>query len=85
MSALARSGTTSTLGKLTAKVEVRVSEDTRDELEQLARQCGMGISEYIRELLMIRAHGIESVRSLYEKRLELVAGVSGKSQTPVKL
>lgn len=55
-----------------------MSEDTHDELEFQAREAGMGLSEFIREVLMIRAHGIDMVRSLYERRLQLVAGMSDK-------
>ena len=76
MTSLSRSGATSPLGKLTAKIgEFRVSEETHDELERQAREAGLGLSEYVREVLMIRAHGIDMVRSLYERRLQLVAGI----------
>lgn len=75
-SSLSRSGATSPFGKLTAKIsEFRVSEDTHDELERQAREAGLGLSEYVREVLMIRAHGVDMVRSLYERRLRLVAGM----------
>lgn len=74
MTNLSRNGTTNPLGKLSAEFTVRVSEDTRDELERQARACGMGLGEFIREVLMIRAHGIEMVRSLYQRRLEMVSG-----------
>jgi hypothetical protein len=74
MTSLSRSGVTSPLGKLSAEIKVRVSESTRDELEQQARTAGMGLSEFLREILLIRAHGIDMVRSLYETRLALVAG-----------
>lgn len=74
MTTLSRNGNTNPLGKLSAEFTVRVSEDTKDELEQQARACGMGLSEFIREVLMIRAHGLDMVRSLYERRLEMVSG-----------
>jgi hypothetical protein len=74
----ARSGRSSPIGKLSAKVEVRVNEDTKDELDRQARECGLGLGEFVRELLMIRAHGIDSVRRLYEHRLQLVSGMSGE-------
>lgn len=76
---LCRSGASNPLGKLSAKVECRVSEDTRDELDRLARECGMGLSEYVRELLMIRAHGVDMVRTLYQRHLEMVVGMSVKT------
>ncbi len=77
MTSLSRTGNTNPLGKLSAKIsEFRVSEDTHDELTRQARDAGLGLSEYIREVLMIRAHGVDMVRSLYEQRLRLVAGMS---------
>lgn len=79
MTNLSRSGQTNPLGKLSAEFTVRVSEDTRDELEQQARACGMGLSEFIREVLMIRAHGLDMVRRLYERRLAMVSGKGAKT------
>lgn len=77
MTSLSRSGSTSPFGKLTATIATfRVSEETHDELERQARDAGLGLSEYVREVLMIRAHGVEMVRSLYERRLALVSGMS---------
>ena len=76
-SSLSRTGSTSPFGKLSAKIsEFRVAEETHDVLERQARDAGLGLSEYIREVLMIRAHGVDMVRSLYEQRLRLVAGMS---------
>lgn len=74
MTNLSRNGTTSPLGKLSAEIKVRVPEDTREALEQQARSAGMGLSEFIREMLLIRAHGMDMVRRLYEDRLAMVAG-----------
>lgn len=75
-SSLSRTGSTNPFGKLSAKIsEFRVSEETHDVLERQARDAGLGLSEYIREVLMIRAHGVDMVRSLYEQRLRLVAGM----------
>jgi hypothetical protein len=74
VTSLSRSGATNPLGKLSAEIKVRVPEATHDALEQQARTAGMGLSEFLREILLIRAHGIDMVRSLYEARLALVAG-----------
>lgn len=77
MTSLSRSGTTGPMGKLSAQISAfRVPEETRDELERQARDAGLGLSEYIREVLMIRAHGLDMVRSLYDRRLRMVAGMS---------
>jgi Ribbon-helix-helix protein, copG family len=66
---------TTTLGKLTAEVKVRVDEDTKDELDRLAYEAGMGTSEFIRELMMIRVYGREHVARLYKTRMFMVAGM----------
>lgn len=81
MPSLSRSGSTHPLGKLSAQIgAVRISEETHEELERQARDAGLGLSEYVREVLMIRAHGIDMVRSLYERRLRLVAGMCNERQ-----
>ena len=76
---LSRSGNTGLLGKLTAKIpDIRIAESTRDELERQAHAAGLGLSEYVREVLILRAHGVDMVRSLYEERLRQVAGMSAE-------
>lgn len=63
------------LGKLTAEVKVRVDDETKDELDRLANEAGMGLTEFVRELLMVRAFGQDHVCRLHRRRLELVTGV----------
>ncbi|WP_045454300.1 hypothetical protein [Caballeronia cordobensis] len=70
-----RTGFSSPLGKLTAEVRTKVDEDTRDELERIATDAGMGISEFVRELVLIRVYGRDHVARLHRARLSLVAGV----------
>lgn len=74
MTSLSRSGSTSPLGKLTYETKVRVAEPVGDELERQARALGLGVGEYIREILTIKALGYDHVRKLYQDRLEMVAG-----------
>lgn len=71
---LSRSGSTSPLGKLSYETKVRVAEQVGEELERQARALGLGVGEYIREVLTIKALGYDHVRKLYEDRLEMVAG-----------
>ncbi len=54
---------------------MRLPEETREELERQARAAGLGLSEFLREILLIRAHGIDMVRRIYEERLAMVAGI----------
>ncbi|AVR89039.1 ribbon-helix-helix protein, CopG family [Thauera aromatica] len=69
-----RSGRTGPFGKLTAEIpKIRVPDDTKDELERLARAAGITLSEYLRDLLMVHAHGVDVVRALYEERLSAVS------------
>lgn len=76
-SELSRTGHTSPLGKLTAKIpEIRVPEETKDELVRQARHAGINLNEYVREVLIIKAHGKDMLRSLYDRRLKLVAEMS---------
>lgn len=72
---LSRSGRSNPLGKMTAEIpKFRVPEETHEALEREARLAGLSLTEFIRELLMIRAHGEEEVASLYARRLAVVAG-----------
>lgn len=72
--AFSRSGATSPLGKLSYETKVRVAEPVGEELERQARSLGRGVTEYIREILTIKALGYDHVRRLYQDRLEMVAG-----------
>lgn len=73
-----RSGTTSPLGKLTEQIPaIRISGETKDALEAEAKRAGLTLQEFVRELLVIRAHGVDTVRRMYEERIGVV---SGKSQ-----
>lgn len=71
---MARPRSSSTLGKLTAEVKARVDDDTKDELDRLAFEAGMGVSEFLRELVMIRVYGQDHVARLHRARLAMVAG-----------
>lgn len=77
--ALSRSGSTSPLGKLSYETKVRVAERVGEELERQARELGLGTTEYIREILTIKALGYDHVRNLYQARLEMVAGTGTES------
>lgn len=71
---LSRVGFSNPLGKLTAELpKTKVPEETKEILERKARAAGMGLSEYLRELAMINAHGQEYVESLYLERVRVVA------------
>ena len=75
---LSRSGTTSPLGKLSYEAKVRLAEPVGEALEYQARQLGLSVGEYIREILTIKALGYDHMRKLYENRLEAVAGLGNE-------
>lgn len=72
------------MGKLSYETKVRVAESVGEELERQARTLGMGLGEYIREILTIKALGYDHVRRLYQDRLEMVAGNGTENGTVAK-
>ena len=79
--AMARGSTSSPLGKLTFDVgHVRVDDETGAILTRQAHEAGYAsLQEYVREILTVKAHGLDHVRRLYEQRLSRVAG-NGKEK-----
>ena len=70
-----RSGTSSPLGKLTEQIPaVKIDGETKELLERQARLAGLPLQEFVRELLTIRAHGLDTVQKLYAARLSVVSG-----------
>lgn len=75
MTSLSRVSSTP-LGKLTASVPTfKIDEDTFDMANQEARKAGMTLSEWVRTLVMVRVHGVDSVSRMYEDRLRVIAGM----------
>ena len=71
----ARSGLSSPFGGMTAEIpKLRVPEDTKDILEREARKAGLNLSEFVRYLLMVRAHGVDVMVSMEQQRLKIIAG-----------
>ena len=74
-----RTGTSNPFGKLTAEVpKVKIPEATHDELERMAREAGMGVSEFVRELIIMRVHGVEMYSKLHANRMNVVAGMGAE-------
>lgn len=86
MSNFARSGNSLPMGKLTAEVpKFRVCEETFEEASRLAREAGMPLAEWVRNLVMIRVHGIDAVVRMHHARLSVVAGMGDeKSQGDIE-
>jgi hypothetical protein len=73
--AFSRSGRSSVLGTFTAEIpKIKLPEETKEILDKEARKAGLNTSEFVRYLLMLRAHGEELMLSLEANRLAVVAG-----------
>lgn len=71
-----RSGLSSPLGGMTAEIpKIRVPEETKEILDREARKAGMNTSEFVRYLLMVRAHGVDDMLILEKNRLNIIAGL----------
>lgn len=69
-----RSGRSSLLGKRTVAKHTKVDEETSDILQRLAQEARMSESEFIAELLTIRAHGEDFMQKIALQRLAVVSG-----------
>lgn len=72
--AFSRSDRSCILGKRTADVRTKVPEETAEGIRRLAIEAQMTESEFVAEVLMLRVHGEETMRSLALERLAVVAG-----------
>lgn len=65
-------------GKLTAEIpKLKVPELTHEILEREAHSVGLSLSEFCRELLILRAHGLAEVIKVTSDRLAVVARSGG--------
>lgn len=71
---LSRSGNSPLFGKRTVPLHTKVSEETADTIRKQARDLGMTDSEFIADVLTVRAHGEGAVKSLMLRRLAVVSG-----------
>ena len=79
--AFMRTGSTSTLGKLTDPVgPFKVASETKDLLQQAAAKAGISENEWVRDLVTARLHGREHMISLYAERIAVVVGKDEESK-----
>ena len=71
---------TMTGAKRTAKVEARVTDDLKFDLQRRCHELAMSESDYIDRLVSISLYGIEHVRSVELSRIEQVCGLSAFNQ-----
>lgn len=62
--------------KRTAKVEARVTDDLKFDLQRRCHELAMSESDYIDRLVAISLYGIEHVRSVELSRIQQVCGLS---------
>lgn len=64
-------------GKRTARVEARVTDETKFALAQRCHQIGITESDFIANLVELSLFGYEHVASVQQERLRQVCGGSG--------
>ena len=70
-----RTGISSPFGKLVSRMPAfNLPLATYEALRAQAAEGGMGLIEYVREVLTVRAHGEEVVRSVHVNRISVAAG-----------
>jgi len=71
-----RTGHSNPLGKFTAEVKgFKLPEVTHEGAERLAHEAGMSLQEWVRELVMVRVHGVDMLATVHAKRLQFIAGM----------
>lgn len=69
------------MGKATCTLKTLVPDCVSDEVTRLARESGLTVSDFLRDMVMVRVYGVEQVNSMQRRRLELAAGI-GTERSP---
>jgi hypothetical protein len=64
-------------GKRTARIEARVTDETKFALAQRCHQIGMTESDFITNLVELSLFGYEHVASVQQDRLRMACGSAG--------
>lgn len=76
---MSRAPESSPLGKFDAEIpKLKVPHATRDILQEQAASVGMSLTEFVRFMCMVRAHGRSAVESMQARRLDAVVGKGDK-------
>lgn len=74
---MAARGPSDPLGKLDDRIEeFRIDSETRALLSLQAARAGKNLTEFIRFVLQVQAHGPERIRSLHLRKFDLVGNLS---------
>lgn len=76
----ARDSSTNPFGKCDSLIRAMVPEQVKLDLIREAARLGMGESEFLRELLMVRLYGLDVVVSMDRVRLAAVAGTEHETR-----
>lgn len=68
-------GLLSQSGNADAELKTRVSDEAAEDFRRLARDFGMGTSEFLRIIVLTRIYGVERVSMMTAKHIQQVAGV----------
>jgi hypothetical protein len=68
--------------KRSAKVEARVTDSLKFDLQRMCHELGMTESDFIDRLVQVRVYGLEHVQSMERKRIAMVCGLSDEGRTP---
>lgn len=63
--------------KRTNRVEARVADELKFDLQRKCHELAMSESDYIDRLLNVALYGFEHVRSMELQRIQAVCGLSG--------
>jgi hypothetical protein len=64
-------------GKKTARVDVRITDETKFDLTRKCHELGISESDYVCTLIESSLYGVSHVLSVQEARLAQVCGLSG--------
>lgn len=59
-------------------MKARLPYDIKEGFTRIAHDMGMNESELLREMVMIKVLGMDTVRKIYEERLQRVAGIGNE-------
>lgn len=69
------------MGKATCTVKTLLPDCVADELMRLARESGATVSDFLRDMILVRVYGVDQVISMQTRRLEMAAGIGTEKDT----
>lgn len=68
-------GLPASMGKASSVLKTAVPDCVADEVMRLARESGLTVSDFLRDMVLVRVYGVDQVSSMQRRRLELAAGI----------